>query len=792
MHAVTLGAIQCNDAWMWSDVPSYLPPDAVDVPGAVIPLGHQPRLQLSLDVPLWEHYGDVLSDGPPRSLPSAANPFGLAWSENADDCIRLGSWFEPIINCHGLWYNGGFNDYPATSSATHSAMWLSILDADLPLQLTFLLMENSWADSGALRNDGWLQTVAVQTWGAQARMLAPSFYPVFGSFPPEPHRYVSVETATLLRRDVAPDSTPVRARAWREVCGPETNSSGICVHLMVVNTVQDSAVSFTLRLLLKQLRQEDGASGRHAQAWAFPMQASALFETGGYNVTVGVDGRLSDFIGPGQTLIYELGCNGPRQLAPGAGRGTGTDEYVQPPWLSCANRRVQCIHGFINNVSGGPPAPNGGRCGKRKPSKMHVQLKTDDTRTTETLIHVAAGGGSAVADGSMARAFSSVHEARDAMRAGLGRGRPRTVLIEGQHFLHTPLQLDERDTGTAAAPVTYRSRSAANPARLSGGIRLPSTAFRAATVPSGAPGVRKIDLFDHGFNASMLPALAAVPNQGSGFLTGAPELFVDGRAMLRARSPNVAPDGEWVFAGYENMSGPTFNASFTQHSDTSFVFTDASLAPLWKQATQAAGVWLHGYFQWDWRDTYIQVSSIEQMSGASAWNVTRAEGTPPGPDSQFTRGSRFYALAALELLDSPGEYHINSTTGELWLLPMRPLTVASELVVSVLDNVIDAKVAHHNFLGLEISDSRGQLVVVTGANNLVQSCTITNSGGTCAAAAGTNNSLRNNTIYGCGMAGVSLFAGMPTGALVAGNASVVGCHITNVSRIARTCEYTSK
>eukprot|EP00329_Picozoa_sp_Boothbay-MS584-11_P007610 68205_2 len=161
--------------------------------------------------------GDVLGDGPPRSLPSAANPFGVAWGENSDACIRLGSWFEPIINCNGLWYNGGFNDYPATPSATHSAMWLSILDADLPLQLTFLLMENSWVAPGALRNDGWLQTVAVQTWGAEARMLAPSFYPTFGLFPPEPHRYVSVEKATLLQRDVAPDSTPVRARAWREL-----------------------------------------------------------------------------------------------------------------------------------------------------------------------------------------------------------------------------------------------------------------------------------------------------------------------------------------------------------------------------------------------------------------------------------------------------------------------------------------------------------------------------------------------------------------------------------------------
>ena len=368
-YHLTFGAIQCNDAWMWSDVPSYLPPDDVDTPAAVIPQGHQPRLQLSLDVPLWEHYGDVLSDGPPRSLPSDANPFGVAWSENADACIRLGSWFEPIINCHGLWYNGGFNDYPSSPSATRSAMWLSILDADLPLQLTFVLLENSWADPGALRNDGWLQTAVVQTWGAEARMLAPSFFPTFGVFPPEPHRYVSVEKAMLLRHDVVPDSVPVRARAWREICGPGTNSSGICVHVMVVNTVQDSAASFTLQLLEDQFRQEDIALGS-TQVWTFPMQASALFETGGYNLTVDQAGRLSDFVGPGQTMIYEIGCNGPRHLAPGAGRA---GPYMQPPWSSCANRRVQCIHGFINNVSGGPPSPNGGRCAERKPSDVIIK-----------------------------------------------------------------------------------------------------------------------------------------------------------------------------------------------------------------------------------------------------------------------------------------------------------------------------------------------------------------------------------------------------------------------------------
>lgn len=98
------------------------------------------------------------------------------------------------------------------------------------------------------------------------------------------------------------------------------------------------------------------------------MQATALFETGGYNVTVDQNGLLSDFVGPGQSLIYELGCNGPRQLEPGAGREPGAEAWEQPQWLSCANRRVQCIHGFINNHSGGPPSPNGGRCPERRPS----------------------------------------------------------------------------------------------------------------------------------------------------------------------------------------------------------------------------------------------------------------------------------------------------------------------------------------------------------------------------------------------------------------------------------------
>ena len=272
-YHLILGAIQCTNAWMWSDVESYVPSSPPTPGAAVIPFGHQPALQLSLDSTMWEDYYAGLDTPPwpdprpPSSSPPATtaaapvSPPQVAarlWGEDVDNPVRFGAWFEPIINCQGLWYLGSFNDYPATPSASRSRIWLSIVNADIPNQLAFVLEENSWGSPYAVADDGWLQTVAVSRAGAEIRMLAPSLFPTFGSFQPEPYQRVRIATATLLRSDVPPDSSPLRARAWREQCGSATNSSGHCVHIVVVNTIRDSPVAFTLQLLLPQLAAEGG------------------------------------------------------------------------------------------------------------------------------------------------------------------------------------------------------------------------------------------------------------------------------------------------------------------------------------------------------------------------------------------------------------------------------------------------------------------------------------------------------------------------------------------------------
>ena len=48
-------------------------------------------------------------------------------------------------------------------------------------------------------------------------------------------------------------------------------------------------------------------------------------------------------------------------------------------------------------------------------------------------------------------------------------------------------------------------------------------------------------------------------------------------------------------------------------------------------------LWLHGFFKFDWRDTYIKVDSITK--NGKGWSVTRDNATKP--QYPFTPGCRF-------------------------------------------------------------------------------------------------------------------------------------------------------
>lgn len=259
------------------------------------------------------------------------------------------------------------------------------------------------------------------------------------------------------------------------------------------------------------------------------------------------------------------------------------------------------------------------------------------------------------ADGSIQKPFATIFDARDAVRLSLlskENGARHVYLEGGTHYLDSTFKLDaEMDSGTLNSPVVYTS-TPGEQATISGGVQILASAFKDAIINDNV-SVKMINLFDHGINSSIIGEYA------NPYPKAKLELFYGGRAMIPAREPNIGSAEDptlWNWVGYENMTG------FIDKSGVkNFGFKDVDIVQKWAALRETGSLWLHGYFKFDWRDTFVNVESILPSSDNSSFIVTVSNSTPP--QEPFTAGSRFYAVNHLGLLDAPQEYHVNATTG---------------------------------------------------------------------------------------------------------------------------------
>jgi hypothetical protein len=222
---------------------------------------------------------------------------------------------------------------PAAPADSRSGMWLGVITAGLVNQLVFSL-EFASLQPVSGPTGGWLQTVQVPIWGGEVASLAPSLLAPFGSVP---DLHVTIIAGDSLRPHGVIRGPVVRANAWMEPC------ENLCAHIAVASFDQDSPAQFSVRI--------DGLPLTHTGT-----NATRLFDAS-YNVTIGADGTLSDWIGAGAVHIYEIGCDGPR---PSVQMRTGAKGM---PWAACANRRLTCANGFVHRDGAEPASPHNGQCG---------------------------------------------------------------------------------------------------------------------------------------------------------------------------------------------------------------------------------------------------------------------------------------------------------------------------------------------------------------------------------------------------------------------------------------------
>lgn len=392
--------------------------------------------------------------------------------------------------------------------------------------------------------------------------------------------------------------------------------------------------------------------------------------------------------------------------------------------------------------------------------------------------------------GTQAQPFATPERARDAVRTLLKQAsrkpQPITVFLRGGRYpLSRTLQLAAEDSGSDSAPVVWRAY-ANERVVLTGGKSIGG--FKPL---SDANAKQRIDgqYHSHVVQADLkAQGIAEIPERTqTGFgreqKPAAMELFFRDQPMTVARWPNNA----WeriidVPQAWEGGAVP---------EDPGYYRLQAYGIPLgrhygyfsyygerpkrWKAVED---VWLHGFWAFDYRDSYVQVDRIDTARG-------HIYPKPPHPQRYgYTKGQRFYYLNILEELDSPGEYYIDRKSGVLYFWPPADLREGDAWLTSLGETlVVFQQAAHVSLEGIALEGGRSHAIRIDGGHHIrIAGCTIRNVGNYAVTVTGANQTVESCDIYGTGEGGITLGGG-DTATLAASGNRALNNHIHHYARI---------
>ncbi|MEO7718774.1 MAG: right-handed parallel beta-helix repeat-containing protein [Capsulimonas sp.] len=337
-------------------------------------------------------------------------------------------------------------------------------------------------------------------------------------------------------------------------------------------------------------------------------------------------------------------------------------------------------------------------------------------------------------------------------------------LAEGDYPLRDTWKLGPEDD-LSPIPVTYAAAKGKT-VRVTGGqsvanwTRVTDNAVLDRIDPSARTHVWQSDL-----KAQGVTNYGAIVSRGFGrpLAHAALELFYNDAPMTLARWPN---EGSWA------MTGGKESESAEQH----FGYTDDRPA----RWTKAEDAWVHGYWSFDWADSYEQIQTIDTQ---------KKEITTVGKGAfGYSGARRWYALNLLEELDAPGEWYLDRKTGILYFWPPKGDAPTGKAVVSIANDLIVLDhVSNVTLRGLTLEDCRGRAVTINGgARNVIDGCTIRDCGNHGAEISDTTDSgVRGCRISETGDGGVILSGG-DRKTLAPGRNFVENCRIERYSRWSRT------
>jgi hypothetical protein len=395
----------------------------------------------------------------------------------------------------------------------------------------------------------------------------------------------------------------------------------------------------------------------------------------------------------------------------------------------------------------------------------------------ESTFYVATNGSDAN-PGTRGRPFLSFERAREAVRAA-GRAKTRSVTVRGGTYeFSASFVLGVEDSGSAKQPVLWEAAKG-EVVRLEGGHKLRASAWQpvedAATLqrldPNVRGKVRKVDLKALGINTPPFPTSYHGAPPG-------PELFCGDQRMRLACWPNQG------WATIARIVEPGSRPRDGDSAGKTGIFEYSGERPgKWQPAD---GVWLQGYWCYDWYDEVIRVAAVDPATQRIALAAPHVYSLMQGNPSP----RRYRALNVLEELDQPGEFVVNAAAGAVFFWP--PDDGAAPVTISTLDAPIIAlkDASHISLRGLFVECGLGEGIELTGGTNCrIQACAVRNLRRTgIRVEGGYAHRVCDCDIYDTGTGGLSI-AGGDRKTLTPGRHEALNNHIWGFSRHQLTSAY---
>jgi len=378
-------------------------------------------------------------------------------------------------------------------------------------------------------------------------------------------------------------------------------------------------------------------------------------------------------------------------------------------------------------------------------------------------------------------ALASLEAAREAIRmlkrtSGLPAGGVIVNIAPGIHVRESSFELGAEDSGTQVAPIVYRSTGRGR-ATITGGVsidgflKVTDRAVLARLAPEARRHVRVAHL-----KAAGITNFGTMQSRGFGrkAVPAGLELFFNGVPMTMARWPNV--DFTAITGIVKDTSKDDGWGNAVGAVESGFYFKNDRI----KRWVPANDIWVHGYWCWDWANTYERVVSIDKDTGL----IRTAE---PYGMYGFRADQRFFFLNVLEELDQPGEWYLDRANGLLYFWPPSQLE-NSETMVSMMDTplVVMNGVSNIRLENLSFECVRGHGVMIEGGSNVtIAGCAIRNTGNHgVVIKSGTNHRVVSCDIAYTGDTGVDIEGG-DRKTITPCNHVVENCHIHDFSRWSR-------